>query len=98
MVCSMENESVKVLVKDTISGKKIFTLQLTPSRAIDSIFKEVSKEFEYNVDDISLEVQLGPGSENYEVSNMFFGFSSLLIFILGLQNIKSLIFFLHIFF
>lgn len=68
MVCSMENESRRVLVKDTISGKTTISVQVTPSMSIDSIFKEVSKEFDYNVDDICLTMHLGPGSGNYEVS------------------------------
>lgn len=68
MVCSMENESIEVAVKDTIMGKKPHTIRLTPSRSIDSIFKEVSKEYNYNIDDISLKLESGEGLESFLVS------------------------------
>lgn len=72
MVCSMENESIGVLVRDGISGIKEHRILLTPSTAIDSIFKEVSKEFDYNIDDICLVVQLPHGTGNDEVSTICF--------------------------
>lgn len=67
----MENGSIDVSVNDTIS-KKIHTIQLTPSRAINSIFKEISKKYDYNIDDIHLVLESGPGMQSFFVSNALF--------------------------
>lgn len=74
MVCPMENESIIVCVRDTIqqssNGRKSFSLKLTPSKLIDSIFIEVSKEFDYNVDDITITLQALTSTERDIVSSM----------------------------
>ncbi|XP_057671617.1 ubiquitin carboxyl-terminal hydrolase 47 [Diorhabda carinulata] len=62
MVCLPEEGPAKrVTVRDTIqqSTKKQAFISLTPSKTIESIFKEVSKEFSYNHDEIELVLQNG---------------------------------------
>uniref|UniRef100_A0A6P7GLW5 Ubiquitin carboxyl-terminal hydrolase 47 n=1 Tax=Diabrotica virgifera virgifera TaxID=50390 RepID=A0A6P7GLW5_DIAVI len=51
----------KVTVRDTIqqSEKKQTFINIFPSKTIDSIFREVSKEFSYNHDEIELVLQIG---------------------------------------
>lgn len=76
MVCPMEKESIRVTVRDTIlqstTGKNTFTIQLTPSTSIDSIFREVSKEFDYSIDDIEIMLQPVGGQNSNIVSSLFF--------------------------
>lgn len=72
MVCSMENESIDVPVRDKISGKKSHIIKLSGSVLIYNIFKEISKQYDYKIDDISILLELGPGYETSFVSKIIF--------------------------
>lgn len=75
----MENGSIDVSVNDTLS-KKVHTIQLTPSKAINSIFKEISKKYDYNIDDIHLVLESGPGVQSFFVSKPIFVTFNLFLF------------------
>lgn len=64
MVCLHEENPVRVTVRDTVlmSGKKQSYINLTPTKTIDSIFNEVSKDFNYGSDDIELVLQRRDGN------------------------------------
>lgn len=51
-------------VNDTTS-KKLHTIQLTPSRSIDSIFKEISEKYDYNIHDINLVLESATGETGF---------------------------------
>lgn len=63
--------SLTVQVQDTIQqgGKKHCFVQLSPDKTIESIFKEISKDLEYNVDDI--EIILRKGSSSVSIVNKY---------------------------
>ncbi|KAJ8985542.1 hypothetical protein NQ317_019925 [Molorchus minor] len=64
MVCLHEESPHSVTVRDTIhnSAKKRSEVLVTPSKSIESIFKEVSRDFEYNADEIELILQRRDGT------------------------------------
>lgn len=72
MVCPPQEGLIEVLVRDEIkqspAGKKHCYLQISRTKSVESIFREVSKEFEYNVDEIELTFRRGASS----VSTIFF--------------------------
>lgn len=82
----MENGSIDVSVNDTLS-KKIHTIQLTPSRTVNSIFKEISKKYDYNIDDINLVLESGPTGQSFCVSKTLFTTFNLKHIILNNQKI-----------
>ncbi|CAG9864755.1 unnamed protein product [Phyllotreta striolata] len=60
MVCLPEDGMlIRATVRDTIliSGKKQYTIQLSPSKTINSIFQEISDEFHYLIEEIELILQ-----------------------------------------
>lgn len=64
MVCLHDEGHLRVTVRDTIlsSAKKQSYVLLTPTKTIESIFKEISREFEYNADEIELVLQKRDGT------------------------------------
>lgn len=64
MVCLHDEGHLRVTVRDTVllSAKKQSYVLLTPTKTIESIFKEISKEFEYNADEIELVLQKNDGT------------------------------------
>lgn len=63
--------SIRVQVQDTITqgGKKQCFVELSPDKTLESIFKEVSKDLEYNVDDI--EIIIRNGSSHVSIYNVY---------------------------
>ncbi|KAJ8945952.1 hypothetical protein NQ318_016780 [Aromia moschata] len=64
MVCLYDESLQVVTVRDTIqqSAKRRSDIQVTPTKTIESIFKEISRDFEYNADEIELVLQRRDGT------------------------------------
>lgn len=87
MVCLHDEGYLRVTVRDTIllSAKKQSYVLLIPTKSIESIFKEISKDFEYNADEIELVLQKNDGTTVCKIfisGKQTFLFNTILFFIL----------------